>query len=701
MPVVRPRLVLRVGFAGRRELDPKEESRLAASLETVLRVIGHRLAAIAPGVPVEAGRKPGISRFYSTETPVLRLITGLCEGADCLAGRVLEHLRIETDTAEGRGVPCLQTELGAVLPFDVQTYRKSRPDGLHAEFDRQLGRCAWVLALDGIFERPVPDTELAKVRRSRAYRAQSTFLLRQSDLLVAATDPSNPGEAGGTLESVREALAFDLPVVFINTGNGSVRLIEPADDLHSRLGEACPSQEQWTQGLDQWVRHLVADPDSNINPDASHVRGDPGAAGMLLDEFFDRLQLPPASPGGRRRRTLRGSVWAWLEGRFATGPASRTDLPVAPYEAYRRRATSLNYHYGGLYRGAFVLNYAFAVLAVVLASVSLMLLGIATRDSTPAGEGAAAHGWMMPALMGLGISKLCILVFISWNTRRANHEQWNDRAVDYRYLAERLRGMYYLPLAGSQQPPAAAPPQFASRVVRQSAVDWLFDALVRSVSPADLEAARPAGVPSHDGTREIAIARLLTLNPSKSLARLRDDWISEQAKYHERSSRTLHGLNHGIERLSKWLGWAVIAVVVADLFLIGGELSHRLPDSIAPIAASLTPWLILVSAVLPAVVAALGGIRFQSECQRLAERSAVMRVMLQGRPGAAPGEPLGRWELVDTLARRHAASVADPATDPGGWSHEALCLTERVAGDFVQEAAEWSVLYAKEVVEPG
>ena len=94
----------------------------------------------------------------------------------------------------------------------------------------------------------------------------------------------------------------------------------------------------------------------------------------------------------------------------------------------------------------------------------------------------------------------------------------------------------------------------------------------------------------------------------------------------------------------------------------------------------------------------MGGIRFQSECQRLAERSGVMRAMLRGRTAAQPG---GRWALADALAHRIATAQTTPATDPGSWAHDTLRLTERTATDFVQEAAEWSVLYAREVSDPG
>lgn len=144
--------------------------------------------------------------------------------------------------------------------------------------------------------------------------------------------------------------------------------------------------------------------------------------------------------------------------------------------------------------------------------------------------------------------------------------------------------------------------------------------------------------------------------------------------------------------------------------------------------------------MIPAIIAALGGIRFQSECQRLAERSAVMHVMLAGRmpyvPPAKrtpwqklrqqcidffttcwlvlrhligrppPPEPValigGRWGDASKLATRIAEDQAKAAEENiGSWTHNALRLTELVATDFVQEAAEWSVLYAKEVSDPG
>lgn len=704
----RPRLVLRAGFAGRQTLTAAEQAHLARALHAVLSTLGDELAGLTPGIPVRAGQEPRVATFFARQCPLLRLVTGLCQGADAVAAQALESVRICPDAGAScpPGTRCLETELAAVLPFDVEAYRRSRPVEFHPEFDRQLARCAWVLALDGLYEKPDPDTSLAKNRRGRAYRAQSAFLLRHSDVLIAAANPDDPGKAGGTLETVREALVFELPVVFIHTGTGAVHLIEPEGDLHSALAEPAPTAAAGQATLRQWVRQLTTDPDSGLGTDApSH--GDAQSHGeALLAEFFDHAHSPEQA-ATRPMMRFRKWVWEAFEKRFRAGEGPRSDAKLAPYAAYRDRATALNYHYSGLYRGAFLLNYALAIVAVILAAVSLALLGTGGHTKL-AGEvatllqaaghlpretvSAAPAPWLHPVLLGLAAVKLGLVIFISRNTRRANGEKWNDRAVDYRYLAERLRGMYYLPQAGSHQPPAAAPPQFASRVLRQSAVDWLFESVVRAISPADLAAAAPATCGS------VPMQKLLTLQPLAVAEKVRDAWIGEQAKYHDRNARTMHRMHHVLEKVAVCLGWTVIAVVGVDLLLVGGEVLHLLPHAWEPAVKAATPWLIFISAVLPAVIAALGGIRFQSECQRLAERSGVMRAMLRGRTAAQPG---GRWSLADTLARRIATAQAAPATDPGSWAHDTLRLAERTATDFVQEAAEWSVLYAREVSEPG
>lgn len=681
-----------------------------------------------------------IAQFYSHEPPVLRLVTGLCEGADWVAGELLQEVHVAPDGGQACAKPCVHPELAAVLPFSVADYRASRPAAFRADFDRQLARCAYVQELDGRYDKPTPDTPLAVQRRARAYRAQSAYLLRHCDLLVAAADPDDVAKAGGTLETLRAALAFELPVLLIHTGTGVVYLIEPDDDLMAVL--SLPAAADWAGRLAHWVRQIVADPDLGA-PEGHARHADHEAAMSALREYFE-LAPKARNPLRRAGDWLRGKAWGWLERAFADGAKPRSDPPLAAYLAYRKRATELNYRYSNRYRGAFVLNYALAVLAVALATGSLLLLGMASH--TAVGEQLAAlldqtvpmadlvsakpQPWLLPALISMAAIKLAIVIFISRSTQRANKERWNDRAVDMRYLAERLRALYYLPRLGSFQPPAVYPPQFAARVVRQSHIDWLCEAIIRSVSPASMARPQAESVDRH-GERVPPISHLLTIEALPALRSVRDDWVAQQAVYHQRNAHAMHALHESLERWQHRFGAAVITIVALDILLICAKYADKqhwidLPPDLAAAAKALTPVLIFLSALIPAGIAALGGLRFQSECQRLAERSAVMRRILAGdgvlsHCARTPG-PLSANGAQDPAAtdaihkaldasqgrllqvhklHEHIAVEQTRADHPASHAHEALRLTERVAEELIQEATEWSVLYAKELGEAG
>ena len=111
----KPRLVFRVAFAGNREIEPKYELACSEALTSVFKSIGDRLAAIAPQTFIKRGDEARVADFYHKKRPLLRLITGLAEGADALAAEVLAEL--------GRGAePPLRfdSELAAVLPSAIE-----------------------------------------------------------------------------------------------------------------------------------------------------------------------------------------------------------------------------------------------------------------------------------------------------------------------------------------------------------------------------------------------------------------------------------------------------------------------------------------------------------------------------------------------------------------------------------------------------
>jgi hypothetical protein len=182
------------------------------------------------------------------------------------------------------------------------------------------------------------------------------------------------------------------------------------------------------------------------------------------------------------------------------------------------------------------------------------------------------------------------------------------------------------------------------------------------------------------------------------LADVRDRWLGGQIAYHSRNARTMEGLSRFAERWGKRLNVAVIAAVAIDVTILLCSLFHLFPEGVSQRLHTTAPALMFLAALLPAAVASLNGIRFQSECGRLADRSAIVRVILGGRERVP--QPSGRLKEALCLSKRIESARQNPASDPGAWSIEVLRLSEAIARDLVQEVAEWSVLYSKEVVEP-
>ncbi len=823
-----PRLVLRVAFAGNTSLHEDGRKAITEKLTEIWQVTRDTLDGIAPGYA--AGKepkqgdapKPGISAYFSTEPALLRLVTGIEEGGDTLAWETLKvtvptPCKLEKkNNAEGDAAPPAEekqgepppapprvvSELAAVLPCPLAMYRATRKEGHLESLDQQAACSAYIFELDGIIEKPTPDTEVAKLRRGRAYRAQSTTLLRHADVLVVVADPTK-GKAGGTMETVHKALRFDLPVIFVHAGQvleqdpdkpgekkkevlvhaGEVRILDPDQELEF---DSEP-KDKWQEVLANRVTAIVADAKIPSGPlSAAHGKQQAESEGaFLLREFFYGEKVPPVcKKTGKRKMKALQCTWDWFAACFKApgGPVAKP--APTPYDKWRSRSTGLNYHYSSLYRGTFLVNNMRAVLAVACATTTLVLLWMfkphhpadessgkavqsihetasghggadaqaavpekedrshaqepvaaqqanAAAPHTPAeaqganpaaphppagtaavptdppstasqNPGAAATGHQgeahpgheevsagmtaaqMWCLMVLALFKLYLVSRIYFSTHAANHGSWNEKTVDYRYLAERLRSMGHLPDAGSFQPPVAQAPQYASRTMRQSAVDWLFDCIVRTVSPAQSTLARDHVVMLADGTS--GRTRLITMEPAKALESF-STWVKSQEEYHFKARDQMRAMHRWAEGLGKKLGIAVIGIVAIDIAFLVVELLCRvhLPHSVHQVA----PWMVLITALLPAAVAALNGIRFQSECRRLADRSEFMHALL-----------VQRSIQIDSLRERINAARKNSTTDLGSWGVEVLREMEVVAGDFVREAAEWMSLYGKEVHEP-
>ncbi|MBC7979030.1 MAG: hypothetical protein H7Y36_00535 [Armatimonadetes bacterium] len=140
-----PDLVLRVGFAGKRQLDAIQTETATTRLRDVFGVIGWRLVEIAPMDDAEKERPvPSIAQFYSHKRSTLRLIHGLCEGADTIAYDVFREIVM----------PALEKDIAAVVPFPITDYRASRDPDFLPVFDKQLAVSSYVVVPDGIYDKP-------------------------------------------------------------------------------------------------------------------------------------------------------------------------------------------------------------------------------------------------------------------------------------------------------------------------------------------------------------------------------------------------------------------------------------------------------------------------------------------------------------------------------------------------------------------
>ena len=222
----------------------------------------------------------------------------------------------------------------------------------------------------------------------------------------------------------------------------------------------------------------------------------------------------------------------------------------------------------------------------------------------------------------------------------------------------------YLPQAGSLRPPSPWSLPYTTRVATQGVMDRLFASILRQVEPLDAIAAA-------------AKAPVVRQEARAAIAAIRDGWLASQVHYHRRNHRTLAAMSRWLEHSGRWLNRAVIAVVVVDIaILMLGGFHVLTPRQEEPLHLYLAPGLIFLAAVLPAAVASLNGVRFQSECARLSDRSAQMAVQL------------GLLQERANMPRPRPARMLD-----------ALRLAEDVARLTLDEVAEWSAIYGKEFVE--
>jgi len=557
----KPRLTLRVGITGHRpdKLHGAAAARIQKQLPEIFAAIEAAAAAI-----LRDGHDA-----YANAPPLIRLVSGFAEGADQMAVNACP--------------PDWAVE--AILPFPKDEYLldfvKSAGDGrdVREEFKACLRRASTITELP--FSRSQD--------RALGYADAGGFLLRQIDLLIAAWDGKAP-KPGGTGAIAREAFDGGIPVVWLLTE-------EKHKSRHSTGNEP------------DFRPHLITEFSEDGVPSASDADCTKGPLGAVLAPIF---AAPGKAESGAHAGLERFYAEEWqpvarlaaydILKRWANKQRLRFVIRAIPFarmskgwdeflaeapdtQALRQRieevlvprfvwADALAVHFSHHYRSAYVLAYTLSAVAVFVALFGMFFESVE----------ATAVLVLVELLMIIG----SVTIVAHGRNRR-----WHERWLEYRALAESLRHGRYLAYVSEfgrihdSTPPSQREPSWVLFYIRATM--------------------REVGVP---GAKLDATYQWQILN-----ATLRDE-IEKQVDYHKSNSEAAHRIDHRLHRLGNYCFFVTIAML--GVFLLGylADVVFDRATSHGPVAAWLDhalhafkPWMILAAAGLPALGAAVSGIR--------------------------------------------------------------------------------------------
>lgn len=613
-PVLRPekpRPTLHVGITGHRwnKLQIHEQTRIERQLDDVLVAI----AASADKVAESAGT------FFADTSVTIRLLSGLAEGADEMALRLRPR----------------SWELCAILPFSAHRYAQDfAPDrtgdgrGREAEFRASLAQCCRVLELPG------------GDRDGQAYNRAGALIARQSDLLIAIWDGKAAAGPGGTASVVADALERNVAVIWISSDEDRpVRLIRRAGD------ESRPDLPDAVAAIPSLI-------DGALAPPAAPAQR--AALSLFFEERWRRSTMWVAFDWLKRSPR----VWTWrlplrlgsFKGQEEELRAFEARLPwtaatrPTPLPARVALADNLATYFAHAYRSAYISTYVLSVLALAIALIEILPVG----PTDPAAR--------LPFKAVLSICELVLVATVIGIVVRGRRASWHRRWLDYRALAERLRHLRFLIALGD------ADPEQQSRRAPGEASDWVawyVRATAREIGP-------PAGTLD-------AMAQRTLLETVVAFE------IEPQIAYHLSNQHALRTLDHGLHRLGLaafFLSGAMLALSVATYLLTPGlspffDTPSGQGGFVIHAFHTFGAWSTYFDAVLPAVGAALSGIRSTGEFEVFAERSR---------------------ETAEALSRCRDRCVAAALAPTLEQTHGALAELAEVLSE---DMGEWRALYRR------
>ena len=495
-------------------------------------------------------------------------------------------------------------ELHAVLPFDRDRYRAAMADApSRARFDALLSRATCTLELPGTGDRDLD-----------GYVMAGRATIAHSDLILAVWDGLPPRGRGGTGEVVHLAHERGTPIVHIlsnSNGETTVRWTAFEPNIITSVDDPSNIRPFGEDSIGAVVSALLAPP-----PDTQERAFLSTFLSERLRVIHPRIEYPlllaVAGISRLRRHHWRADLSSqmtrdeWQGYSEACERAQAATAPLGMLEQSYDWADSLATHFAQSFRSGHVFNFVFAALAVFLGTANLIL-----------------PRWSIFLEVGLFLAVLSIIA----NTWAANRGQWHRRWLDYRQMAERLRPMRSLKVLAVAAPD---PPGTAANPVPQRWIEWYAARAWQAIGC-------PAG--------RIDATRLADLS-----ATIADKEVQPQVDYHRRAALQLGRLNHRLEVL----GYSVFTLallssaVLLTGFAVAPDWVHRNYN-----------WFTVISATLPAIGAAVVGIRVQGDHSASAARSEQTAMVLDHVAQRLRGENSSLLRAAELTEQAGRAMLSD------------------------------------------
>lgn len=532
-------LCLRVGVTGHRDAALAVADR--AALE---QAVADVLAQLAQSANQVLQQQPAV---YSGGTAQLQLISALAEGAD----RLVAQQALQAGWT-----------LHALLPFSAASYQ--------LDFETDASKQAF----SGLLASAHGVTDLAIDRASAqltGYEAVGKLLARNTDVLIALWDGKPARGPGGSASVVEMALQEGVPVVWVGvTAEQPVRCIAP--------GNGVVQQMSWQSWLADYVANTLTPPlldaDRLEQQELAHFMAtSPGRVkkGWLYPFFqwcFTGRKPKKSDFVQANVQEITAKQWqVFNEGTAAAMPDVQASAVIHQHYI---KADLMASSMAQRYRGASVLNYLLASMAVLMA-----LLGLLLKDFKLV--------WIL--------IELSLISGMLLNTSVGKRHRWHKKWLDYRLLAEQLRVARYFSLIGANSLKQHRWQASFHQAQHLSWVNWYLSAVIRCVS-------LPAGPLGSSCTGHFSRGLTTQLN--------------DQIAYHHHTATQAHKADHRLHIFGEICLYGTLLACLAYLgvAVVAGTVNY-----------SVATWVTFITALLPAFGAASYGLRAHGDYEGIAQRS--------------------------------------------------------------------------------